>query len=184
MGLYRIPDDFQDKLDQEFGGKLRVRWSGKLSEWHVEQKVRHMVGWPDGWDRHSDNTIRYKDGYVWIMSFKQGTRFECPTCHLTLKAPSHRTEMVSCDHCRLKGYNHQHLAGHWNMDETLIEHLKMLRWKLDHPDDMNKLDAALKIQQMRQVLDPTIEGIADRYNQGMGIVSVGYTGKVFSGPAA
>lgn len=181
MGLYSIPEEFQQRLDQEFNGLIRVRWSDKLSEWHVEQKVRRAVGWPDGWDRYSDNTIRYKDGYVWIMSFKQGTKFPCPHCNLTLKAPSLRSEMVSCEHCRLKGYNHQQLAGHWPMSETLIDHLKMLKWKLDHPDDLNKMDAALKKQHLRQVLDPTIDRIADRFNQGMGIQSVGYTGKVLNG---
>ncbi len=183
MGLYSVPQGFQERLEQEFGGKIRIRWSDKWGEWNVEQKVRRGLagGSLDG-DRYSDDTIREKDGYVWVMSFKQGTRFDCPKCGLELKAPSRTTEMVSCRHCKAKGYEHRWNASHWPMDETLIDHLKGLERGIDDvPEKLRQAQAALQKQMLRNVLDPTLAGFEDRFNKLAGIYSVGYTGKEFTG---
>lgn len=185
MGLYRVPEGFQERLDREFGGKIRVRWSDQLNEWHVEQKVRRgLAGQGIVEDRYHDDVIRYKDGYVWILSFKQGTQFDCPRCGLTLKAPSRATEMVSCGHCRAKGYEHRWVASHWPMDETLIDYLKELERNIDgRSETIKRQNAALQKQMLRNVLDPTLAEFEDNFNKLAGIPSVGYTGKVFTGEA-
>lgn len=180
MGLYNVPEGFQERLDQEFGeGKIRVRWSDQWDEWHVEQRVRRgVVGIGSATERWRDDVIRYRDGYVWIMSLKQGTRFPCPKCGLTLKAPTRATEMVSCEHCRLKGYDHHWMACHWPMDETLIDHLKELERGIDtRIEDLQQARVAHQKMQQRRVLEPTLAGIEDNFNLGMGIQSVGYTGR-------
>lgn len=179
MGLYSVPQTFSEELEKEFGDRIRVRWSDQWNEWHVEQKVRRgLAASPSKFDPYDDTLIRHKDGYVWIMSVKQGTRFDCPKCGLTLKAPTRETKQVSCDHCRMKGYNHQWIASHWPLDHTLIEHLKMLERQIDTKSDMlHKSDMALRKIQERAVLDPTLAAFEDRHSKLAGILSVGYTGK-------
>lgn len=183
MGLYRVPEKFQERLTEEFGDKIRVRWSDQWNEWQVEQKVRRgLAGGGIKEDRFSDDIIRYKDGYVWIMSFKQGTKFDCPKCGLTLKAKTRETEMVSCAHCKSKGYEHRWVASHWPMDECLIDHLKMLEKESDDVGNrIKKQNALLHKQMLRNVLDPALAGFEDNFNKLAGIPSVGYTGKFFTG---
>lgn len=193
MGVYRVPQVFHDRLDEEFKGKIRIRWSDEQEEWHVEQKVRSgLAGSPltsrDDYNRNywRDDVIRSKDDYMWVMSVKQGTTFACPTCASKLIAPTRSQEMISCGYCKQKGYEHHVLAGHWPLDETLIDHLKKLEWQLDHPEQhagasLTAQNAALKKIQERRVLDPTMAAWEDRYNKIVGIPSVGYTGKVFTG---
>lgn len=185
MSLYRVPEKFQERLEEEFGDKIRVRWSPKLEEWHFEQKVRRgLAGFPQGLDqdRFSDDLIRYADGYMWIFSIKQGTRFACHKCHLPLDAPTRQFKMVSCSHCRLKGYDHQRLACYWPMDETLIDKLKQLEKEIDVMGRKTKeRNAVLHRQQVRAAIDPALDAHLDDFNRVVGIPSVGYTGKVFEG---
>lgn len=181
MSLYRVPEEFQQRLEQEFGDRLRVRWSNKYDEWHVEQKVRRgLAGFPQGQDqdRFDDNLIRYADGYMWVMSLKQGSRFSCHICHLPLEAPARKMKMVSCDHCRLKGYDHYRLACFWPMDETLIDELKRLDRAID--DGAQKVlekNQLLQKQMLRNAIEPTLAAHLDDFNRIVGIPSVGYTGK-------
>lgn len=179
MGLYTVPEYFQQRLEEEFQDKLRVRWSDKWNEWHVEQKVRRgLAASPSKFDPYDDTLIRHKDGYMWIMSIKQGSKFDCPQCGLTLSAPTRETVYVSCGHCKLKGYNSQWLACHWPLDETLIEHLKKLERQIDTTADMlSQSDRALRKLQERAVLDPTLAAFEDSHNKLAGILQTGYTGK-------
>lgn len=178
MSLYRVPQDFQDRLEQEFGDKLRIRWSDQWDEWQIEQKVRnHLVGRSITEDRFSDDVIRYKDGFVWVMSFKQGTQFPCPKCGLSLKCVSRRSEMVSCRHCQLKGYEHRWLACHWPMDETLIDHLKKLEKNIDlTTDQLHRSTSMLQKQMHRNVLDPVLDRHRDDFDRLVGNLKVGYGG--------
>lgn len=183
MGIYVIPEDFQTQLDKTFDNKLRVRWSDKLGEWQIEQKVRRGLAVdPLKPDPYNDDQIRHKDGYVWVMSVKQGSKFPCPQCGLDLSAPTRQTEMVSCQHCRAKGYNHHWVASHWPLDQTLIDHLQKMEREIDDKAvRLRKARTILQRQQERMVLDPTLAEFEDSFNRIAGIPSVGYTGKVFTG---
>lgn len=179
MGLYRVPQEFQQRLEQEFGDKIRVRWSDTWNEWHVEQKVRRgLAAPPHKMDPWNDDLIRHKDGYVWVMSVKQGSKFDCPQCGLTLSAPTRITQHVSCVHCKLKGYNSHYVACHWPLDETLIEHLKKLRHQIDDTKmNLAKSAVALRKLQERAFLDPNLDAWADAHAKLSGILQTGYTGK-------
>jgi hypothetical protein len=179
MGLYQVPEQFQERLRQEFGDKLRIRWSDYWNEWQVEQKIRRgKVGQPITRDRYHDDTVRYRDGYAWVMSIKQGTRFPCPTCEMPLSAPTRVTEMLSCRHCQLKGYEHHWIACHWPFDETLIDHFKKMEREIDDRSRLVKeSEQKLKTQMQRQALEPTLAAFEDRFNKLAGIPSVGYTGR-------
>lgn len=179
MGLYRVPEEFKQRLQEEFGDKIRVRWSDKWNEWHVEQKVRRgLAAPPSKVDPYSDDQIRHNDGYMWIMSVKQGSKFDCPQCGLTLHAPTRATEHVVCGHCKLKGYNAHWLACHWPLDETLVQHLKKLQWELDDTrHTLAKADVAMRKLQERAFLDPTVAAWEDAHGRLAGILQTGYTGK-------
>lgn len=177
--VYRVPEQFVERLEQEFGPKFRVRWSDYWNEWQIEQRTaRGKVGQPILRDRYHDDTVRYRDGYTWVMSVKQGTQFPCPKCGLTLKAPARQTELVSCAHCKAKGYEHRWLACHWPFDETLIDHFKDMEREIDSRHLLLRdADRKVKMMQQRAVLDPTLAGFEDSFNKLAGIPSVGYTGK-------
>ena len=183
MGIYSIPESFEDDLNRAFNGKLRVRWSDTFGEWQIEQKVRRGLAVdPITQDPYNDDQIRAKDGFAWIMSVKQGSKFACPQCGLELSAPTRKTEMVSCRHCRAKGYNHYWTACHWPLDSTLIEHLQKMEREIDtKAQDLRKSRAILQRQQERMVLDPTLAEFEANFNRIAGIPSVGYTGKEFLG---
>lgn len=172
MSLYRLPEQFQERLEEEFGDLLRVRYSNKFEEWHVEQKTRRgLAGFPQGQDqdRFDDNLIRYADGYMWIMSIKQGTRFSCYSCHMPMDAPTRKLKMVSCDHCRRKGKDHYRMACHWPFDETLIEELKRLSKGID--DTNQKLQVKnelLQQQQIRAAIDPALDAHLDDFHRVVG----------------
>jgi hypothetical protein len=181
--IYRIPQEFKDRFQDRFQDRFRIRWSHEWDEWQLEQKVRRGVaGQPVDQNRYKDDVIRYRDGFVWVMSFKNGTQFPCPKCHLTLKAPTRKTEMIQCRYCQLSGNDSRWIASFWPMDDALIEHIERMEKEIDQRShQLHSAHAALEKQQMRQVLDPTLDGFQDRFEQGMGIQSVGYTGKVFTG---
>lgn len=177
--LYQVPQEFQEKLEREYGNRIRIRWSDYWGEWHVEQKIaRGKVGQPILQDRYHDDTIRYRDGYAWVMSIKQGTKFDCPSCGLTLKAPTRETELVSCWNCRSKGREHRWLACHWPFDETLIDHFKKMDREIDtRYKQLAESDKKVREQQQRQALEGTLAGFEDNFNKLAGILHVGYTGK-------
>lgn len=180
MGLYRAPQAFLERLKNEFGEDIRVRWSDKWTEWQVEQKVRRAAAVkPIGNDPHSDDNVRWRDGFMWIMSIKNGTKFPCPKCGLTLKAPTRETVYISCEHCRLKGYDHNWIASFWPMDDILIEHLKKLKYELDHPVDYQGKDNWLRSSMERRVVGQTADKFRDDFSRVVGNPVIGYTGKVF-----
>ena len=72
------PESFVEKLDREFRGRLRIRWSTERQEWHIEQKIRRGL-FPGtkpsklGWDDTTDAYIRHRDGVDrWIIVNKIG----------------------------------------------------------------------------------------------------------------
>jgi hypothetical protein len=172
MSLYRVPEAFEERLKEEFGDRLRVRWSNKYDEWHVEQQVRRgLAGFPQGQDqdRFDDNLIRYADGYMWIMSIKQGSRFSCHLCHLPLEAPTRKLKMVSCEHCKRKGYDHYRMACFWPFDETLIDELKRLEHGMDAMAQKTQAkNELLQQQQLRAAIDPTLDAHLDDFHRVVG----------------
>lgn len=183
--MYSAPPEFTDRLEREFDGRLRLRWSHKAGEWQVEQRVaRGLVNFPVR-DDQDDERIRLRDGYFYVMSIRQGDRMPCPKCGNTLKVPHLEIRELSCYQCKLRGYEHRVSAGYFPLDDRLIDHLKRidplrgaskaLRSKVDQHNQRHT------DQQRQRVLDQTYDAGADDFNRIAGIPSVGYTGKEFVG---
>lgn len=182
--MYTVPADFAARLDAAFKGRLRVRWSNAKQEFHVEQRVaRPLVSFPT--TEHDDDSIRLRDGYLYLMSIRPGTRMPCPRCGLEVQVPVRDIRQVSCKFCKARGNEHRVVAGYFPLDETLIDYLARLDPERDASKRLrNEVDAAnerLMQRQRQQVLEASLDVMNDDFARIAGIPSVGYTGKEFRG---
>src|SRR5574343_1629107 len=93
------PSAFTARLEREFGGRLRIRWSTQRGEWHIEQKVAraHL---PQYYLYENDDAgIRQRDGYDYLLAIREGDRMPCPRCGHTVKVPVMVTGEARCDRC-------------------------------------------------------------------------------------
>lgn len=185
----QAPEAFTEKLEREFQGRLRVRWSKQRSEWHIEQRVGRGL-FPGskptkrGWDESQDAYVRYRDGYIFILAVTTGDRTPCPRCGHDLKVPFMRTEHVRCGFCRMQGKDPSIAVMHVPLNDSLIDYLK----KIDpmNPiserlnEDLERANAALVASMEQDALDAGVSGFSERYNRIVGIPQVGYTGKQFT----
>jgi len=180
------PAEFVSRLEREFDGRLRIRWSAKLQEFHIEQKVGHGRIPPARVDEGSDDLIRARDGYHFVMAVRAGDRMPCPRCGYELRVPVRDTVDVRCGYCLLRGRKTSVVCGYWPLDDSLLEHLR----KIDPTKDVDlaaEADAAnaLLLKSLENDAVRPGEAAADElYNRLVGIPQVGYTGKVFTGSKA
>lgn len=174
-----------EQLERVFGGRLRIRWSPRLREFHIEQKVGRMALAPIRVDEGDDDMVRARDGYWFVMSIRQGDRMPCPDCGFELKVPVMDTADIRCEYCALRGRTTRVVAGFWPLNERLIEHLRRidpLRGEqtelAEAADRHNRLLVASKEAELS---DTVISSGSEQYNRLVGIPQVGYTGKEFRG---
>ena len=180
-----VPEEFAQRLESAFDGRLRIRWSVSDQVYHIEQKVaRGIINFPAALT--NDEQIRLRDGYHFVMALTAGDRMPCPRCGHTLKVPLRQSTMVSCPTCQSRGLEHRVAAAHFPLDDTLIDHLRSidplrgmsraLRTKVDAHN------AAMMRREQQHVLDQMTSAALDDFNRIAGIPSVGYTGPTLSLP--
>lgn len=180
-----VPTEFAKRLEREFNGRLRLRWSNAKQEFHLEQKVRR--GLANGLVRHShdDDGIRRRDGYFYVLSIQPGTRMPCPRCRTEVQIPAFEFREVSCPMCKLGGQEHRFGAGYFPLSDSLIDHLKTLDPEREATrrlrDQVNTHNTRLQQRQERMVLDRMADAVADDFTRIAGIPMTGYTGKEFRG---
>ena len=174
------PPEFVERLQSVFDGRLRIRWSNALNEYHIEQRVaRGIINFPPALSE--DETIRLQDGYIHIMSIRNGDRMPCPKCQRTLRVPVREIRELSCATCKASKVEHRVAAGFFPLDDTLITHLQ----SIDPLKGMskalrNKIDAhneSFTASQRQAVLDHAYSRGAEDFARIAGIPSVGFTGK-------
>lgn len=125
------PDSFVEKLDSEFRGRLRIRWSTERHEWHIEQRIRRGL-FPGtkpskrGWDESSDAYIRYRDGVVHVLSVRTGTVMDCPRCGTEMKVPYMVTHYVHCPLCKMNGHTVGFSVVFMPLGDSLIDYLRKI----------------------------------------------------------
>ena len=185
-----IPEDFTERLERQFRGRYRIRWSDTRNEYLIEQKVRRGVaeGFVDvGLNstaqlrRHADDYIRARDGYVLTMAVKPGTRTWCHECNTQMDVPAFDTAVLVCPFCRSKGRYRAQVAGYFPLGDTLIDHLKMIDVDNDGNDRVaeavdlhNEFLMFENTMRLRRHVDA---GARERYNRLVGIAQVGQTGR-------
>ena len=172
--MRKVPDSFKESLDKQFNGKIRVRWSNKDQEWHVEEKInRGSLDTPV--DDQDDTAIRYRDGYGFICSIRPGDRMPCPKCNSELKVPINEFAEVKCDYCRMKGRNTSIISGFFELGDILLEHLRRLDpvrgWR-------DKFTYETYDEHRQRIIDKQIENMSpiwsDNYRRLVGIPQVGW----------
>lgn len=121
-----IPDSFAERLEQEFRGRLRVRWSDARQEFHVEQKVGRGAFNPlpprfrsqAEHRRRYDAHVRASDGYALVMVVRPGDRAGCDRCGQTLKVPTFASKEVKC------ACGASQVLAYFPLSDSLIDHLK------------------------------------------------------------
>lgn len=183
--MYSVPAAFTARLNQEFDGRLRLRWSNARQEFQLEQRVRR--GLVDSFvrDTHDDTGIRRRDGYLYILSIRPGTRMPCPRCGLELKVPVREIRELSCLYCKMQGREHHVPAGYFPLDDTLIDYLKQIDPERGASrrlrQQVERTNAGVQTAQEQAVMGHTTDAASDDFNRIAGIPSVGYTGKEFRG---
>lgn len=129
--MYTPPESFVEKLEREFRGRLRIRWSQERHEWQIEQRIRRGL-FPGvkptkrGWDESSDRYIRHRDGVVHVLSVRTGTTMDCPRCRTEMKVPFMETHFVHCPLCKLRGFTNAWAVVHFPLGDSLIDYLKKI----------------------------------------------------------
>jgi hypothetical protein len=178
------PESFVEKLDREFRGRLRIRWSAERSEWHIEQKIRRGL-FPGtkpsklGWDETTDAYVRHRDGVIHVMSVRTGTAMDCPKCGTELKVPYMETHFVRCPLCQLRGYTNAYPVVFFPLGDSLIDYLKKI--DPENPlserlnEDLERQNEALAAQMERDALRPGEARAHADYNRLVGIPQTGWT---------
>jgi len=180
------PIRFTERLERLFDGRLRCRWSHQRGEWHIEYKVgrgRPPAFFVSGYD---DAAIRAKDGYALLIAVRTGDRMPCPRCGYEMKVPVRMLAESRCDYCRAQGLDGRYPAAYFDLDsDSLLDYLARLdpyrSWRhgLHKQADANNERI---LREKERAFANHIEAVTkDNYNQLVGIPSVGYTGKVFTG---
>lgn len=133
-GVYVVPDDFRREFLSEFPD-YRIRWSLKKAAWQIEQRVGVKGALPPFRidDAADDSLIRARDGYWLVMETQPGSRMACPAlitrsprqeCGTTLSIPPRWYGEVRCPVCVRAGRDGRTIAGNWQFDGVLLDHLR------------------------------------------------------------
>lgn len=180
-----VPEHFEQKLEREFRGRLRIRWSHERHEFQIEQRVRRSLapGWTKkhrAWDDTSDDYIRHRDGYVLLVAIRVGTKMPCPRCQTELDVPFNETKNIICAYCKLQGKSPHIAAMHVPLNDTLIDYLKRL--DPENPiserlnEDNDRQNAALVAAMEQDATNAAVSGFEERYRRIVGIPQVGLSG--------
>lgn len=179
------PTEFTKQLEQTFQGRLRIRWSSKRREFHIEQKVGRMAPAPQRISEADDDMIRARDGYHFVMSIREGDRMPCPECGFEIKVPVMDTADIRCTYCEMTGKQTRVVAGFWPLNERLIEHLRKIDplrgGQKELADAADRYNELLVQAAENQISNDGYAALEERYNRLVGIPQTGYTGKVFTG---
>jgi hypothetical protein len=180
--------EFNQRLQTEFGGRLRARWAPTQREIHIEQKVGRGI-WDPPLPSHKitpktealqfEKRERAKDGYAFVMAVKPGDRTACPVCHLSVRVPVMRIEEAVCLYCRSRNRDTTFMAVYFPLGEVLIDHLKKIDPERDGVQrqirDVEMANAARQKAIDKAAEDTRYDLLKDAILQQL--PSVGYTGK-------
>lgn len=131
-------------------------------------------------DESRDDLIRARDGYHPVMTITPGDRMRCPSCNYELRVPVRDTHDIRCGFCMLQGRQTRVTAGFWPLDDSLIQHLRMIDPLLDHQTEVaeaaDRHNRLLLKSQEEDASRPGYSALSDKYNNLVGIEQVGYTG--------
>lgn len=186
-----IPPSFAARLQREFDGRLRMRWSNQRRAYQVEVQCGRRTHDVPLFNPQDDDKVRARDGYARVMEVLPHPHFECPTrvsqepnaprCGVKLDIPMRQRVEVTCLNCRQHGRDGRTRAEYWPLDDRLLDRLKQIDPKRQWAhQQVREMDLENKRAELRQELDVMNDLDAfnyDWYPRIAGIQSVGYTGR-------
>lgn len=181
--MYSV-DRFNEILDEEFTGRLRLRESttseGVL---FVEERIGRaahdiLLNMPfksrAQRERRHDQFVRTAQGYALVLTLRVGDRFPCSGCRTTLRTPMMEAREVTCPTCARTS-----IEAFFPLNHSLIDHLRSI--------DPLRADARQRIRE-QDALQARSEQVRDKdFDAGLEdelfdvaisqIPKVGYTGK-------
>ena len=183
----QAPEEFVDRLERQFRGRLRIRWSTQRQEWHIEQRVgRGMFPGSKptkrGWDESIDRYVEHRDGYVFIMAVRTGDRMPCPRCGTELKVPFKQTTHLKCQYCLLRlGRQTFVPAVYFPLGDDLIDHLKSIDPENDVQialaERLDRENEALAAKMENDAIQNALWQFNDDYRKLVGIPTTHLSGK-------
>ena len=171
------PRWFEDLLEREFRGDLRIRWSERRQEWHVEQRVGRAASVPHFGD--PDRWRRAAEGYAFHLAIQPRLERACPDCGWPMRVGEMRFVEASCGYCGYKGRSGKRTLAFFPLNEKLIDHLKRNDPTRDHLykhlKELDLYNQRVEMQREAKWKDERHDILRDvALSQ---IPSVGYTGK-------
>jgi hypothetical protein len=186
----QAPQSFLNRLRDEFGGRLRLRWAPTQGEWHLEQRVgrgifdpplpSHRVA-PHQRAIQFEKRERARDGFSFVMAVRPGDRMPCPACGSTLKVPVMEMRETICTACAAKGRDSHVMAAFYPLGEVLLDHLRKIDPERDgvrrQARDIDLANDARQASLARAADGALHDGLIDAAMEQF--PRVGYTGKEF-----
>lgn len=178
--MYQAPISFLAKLETEFGGRLRIRWSVAKNEFHIEQQVGRAALLPLYIKEGDDRMIRARDGYHFILAVKAGNHVPCRTCNNRCPVPELKTGEIKCSRCGYQGKRAtKEFGGFWPLTDSLIEYLKKIDpYRDGHLQAVKEQDLAIErvdLSMRRNVRNHIESATYDDKYQLFGTPLTGYT---------
>lgn len=177
-----IPETFTERLEQEFGGRLRIRWSPSEYRFRIEQKVARAIMWPDRPVLENDDDLQcVKDGYFHVLSVTPGDKMKCKVCAAPIPVPVGEMQMVHCPTCKAMGRQMRYAVAFFPLNDMLIEHLKKIdperNLARDTVAELNARNEAAVQRAQRAIQTQAEAYVDDNFNRIVGIPQTGYTGR-------
>jgi hypothetical protein len=174
----QAPTEFAKKLHDQSDGELRIRWSDKRQEWHVEQRVGRAILEPSPVDSQDDEHVRARDGYVFVLAVRTGDRMPCPDCGIELKVPILQFAEVCCSYCRMRGRDGRIPAGHFPLGDALLQHLRRIdpkrTWRAEVKEQLDERNRRLVASRERDYSNHIEATTLENYRDLVGIGQWGY----------
>lgn len=178
-----IPPDFTARLEREFGGRLRLRWSNQRRTYQVEVQCGRRNYDIPLFNPQDDDKVRAREGYARVMEILPRPTFECPVrvsqepnaprCGVKLAVPMRQRVEITCRNCREHGRDGRTRAEYWPLDDRLLDRLKQIdpkrQWAHQQVREMDlenqrvemrhEMDALNEVDAMNFDLYPYIAGI-------------------------
>ncbi len=183
--------EFNSRLEREFGDRYRLRWSPRREEYHLEQKVGvSEADAPLRLTEGDDTLERARAGYFFIMAIRPGDRAPCPgvdfwtgeRCTATLRVPIKVSAEVTCEKCLERGRKGRYGMAYFPLGDDLIQWIRSIDFSLGHNKEwVGEMDAAN--QKLLRIKDNDVLNEVDAISSDLrktigAIEQVGYGGSI------
>lgn len=169
------PSAFAKRLERDFQGRLRIRWSDSSNQWLIEEKVGRASA-PAHARSYDDNLTRAAQGYSLVLTVAPGDRERCRKCGSTVKLPVFDFAETKCQTC-----GSLTRSCFWPLTDMLLEHLRKIDPLRDGPSRLrDEADAATRkasAERERRLSGSIEDHTKDLINTFGGFTSLGYTGR-------